>query len=68
MYLYPVPAVLALAGFIYILFMRPSIKDVRFGLVIACVGVLLFLLRSWRRKEWPFSRASAHDIAGEAVQ
>jgi amino acid transporter len=68
MYLYPVPAVLALAGFIYILFMRPSIKDVRFGLVIACVGVLLFLLRSWRRKEWPFSSAPAHNTAGETVQ
>jgi hypothetical protein len=48
--------------------MRPSIKDVRFGLVIACVGTLLFLLRSWRRKEWPFSRASAHNIVGETVQ
>ncbi len=68
MYLYPIPAFLALAGFIYILFVRPSIKEVRFGLVIAVIGMLLFLARSWQRKEWPFSGASAHNTVGEAVQ
>jgi basic amino acid/polyamine antiporter, APA family len=68
MYFYPIPALLALAGFIYILFVRPSIKEVRFGLVIAAVGMLLFLARSWRRREWPFSGAPAHKTVGEAVQ
>jgi hypothetical protein len=68
MYLYPIPAFLALAGFIYILFVRPSIKEVRFGLVIAAVGMLLFLVRSWQRREWPFSGAPAHKTVGEAVQ
>jgi basic amino acid/polyamine antiporter, APA family len=68
MYFYPVPALLAMAGFIYILFVRPSIKEVRFGLVIAVVGTLLFLARSWQRKEWPFSGEPAHNTVGEAVQ
>ena len=27
-----------------------------------------FLVRSWQRKEWPFSGQPAHDPMGEAVQ
>ena len=68
MYLYPVPAILAGLGFIYILFTRPSWKEVRFGAAIAFIGVIIFVIRSWRRKEWPFSGASAHNTAQEAVQ
>ena len=37
-------------------------------LLIALVGLIVFLLRSWRRKEWPFSGLPAHDPVGEAVQ
>jgi basic amino acid/polyamine antiporter, APA family len=68
MYLYPVPAVLAALGFIYILLTRPSWKEVRFGTAIALVGIILFVVRSWRRKEWPFSAPLAHDHPREAVQ
>jgi basic amino acid/polyamine antiporter, APA family len=68
MYLYPIPAVLAALGFIYILFTRPSLKEIRFGAVIAVIGVIIFLVRSWQRKEWPFSGHPAHNTAGEAVQ
>ena len=68
MYLYPIPAVLAAMGFIYILFTRPSLKEIRFGTVIAVIGVIIFLVRSWRRKEWPFSGEHAHNTAREAVQ
>jgi hypothetical protein len=68
MYLYPVPALLAALGFIYILYARPTLKEIRFGVVIALVGLIIFLVRSWGRKEWPFSGQPAHDPVGEAVQ
>jgi basic amino acid/polyamine antiporter, APA family len=68
MYFYPVPALLAALGFIYILYARPNLREIRFGAVIALVGIVLFLARSWRRGEWPFSRQPAHDTVGEAVQ
>ena len=68
MYLYPIPALLAALGFVYILYARPNLKEIRFGAAIACVGIILFLLRSWQRKEWPFSGQPAHNPVGEAVQ
>ncbi len=68
MYLYPVPAILAALGFIYILWARPTLKEIRFGVVIALIGTAIFMVRAWRRKEWPFSGTPAHDTAREAVQ
>jgi amino acid transporter len=68
MYLYPIPALLAALGFIYILSARPTLKEIRFGAVIAFVGLIIFLARSWQRREWPFSGPPAHDPVGEAVQ
>jgi amino acid transporter len=68
MVLYPIPALLAALGFIYILFTRPSLKEIRFGAVIAAIGMIIFLVRSWRRREWPFSSQPAHNTAGKAVQ
>jgi amino acid transporter len=61
MYLYPLPAFLALFGFVYVLFSRTgALRDLSYALVIVVVGVLIFLARSWRRKEWPFSPQAAH--------
>src|SRR5215467_756721 len=68
MYFYPIPALLAALGFIYVLYARPNLKEIKFGIGIAFVGIILFLARSWQRNEWPFSRRPAHDPAGEAVQ
>jgi amino acid transporter len=68
MYFYPLPALLAALGFIYILYARPNLREIRFGAVIALVGIVLFVLRSWRRGEWPFSGQPAHNTVGEAVQ
>jgi APA family basic amino acid/polyamine antiporter len=68
MYLYPIPALLAALGFVYILYARPNLKEIRFGLAIAIVGIVLFMVRSWQRKEWPISGPPAHDPMGEAVQ
>lgn len=69
MYLYPVPAVLAAAGFLYVLFERPGfMKEIRYALVIVAVGLVLFMFRSWRRREWPFGPALAHETTGAGVQ
>jgi basic amino acid/polyamine antiporter, APA family len=68
MYLYPIPAVLAALGFVYILCTRPSLKEIRFGSIIALAGIIIFVARSWKRREWPFSGQPAHDTVEEAVQ
>ncbi len=69
MYFYPLPAILAMAGFVYILFMRPGfMKEIRYALVIIIVGILIYMTRSWRRGEWPFSGRPAHQTAGAQVQ
>ena len=69
MWLYPVPAIMAGMGFLYVLFMRPGfIREIRFALVIIALGIVIFLLRSWRRREWPFSPSPAHQIADARVQ
>jgi APA family basic amino acid/polyamine antiporter len=55
MWLYPLPALVAAASFIFILFSRNNFqKEIRYASVILIAGVLVYLLRAWRRKEWPF--------------
>jgi amino acid transporter len=69
MYFYPLPAMLAMAGFIFVMVKRPgAMKEIRYGLVIILVGSFIYLVRSWRRGEWPFSGRPAHQIAGAPVQ
>ena len=69
MYLYPLPALLAALGFLYVLLARRNfLKEIRYALVIVVLGVVIYGVRSWRRREWPFSPNAAHEIAGEAVQ
>ena len=56
MWLYPIPALLAIAGFTFILVERGNfLREIRYAVVIVVVGVLTYLVRSWRRREWPFS-------------
>jgi basic amino acid/polyamine antiporter, APA family len=55
MWLYPVPALLAIAGFLFILFNRQNWqKEFRYAIVILVAGLLIFMIRSWRAHEWPF--------------
>ena len=57
MWLYPAPALLAIAGFLYVLISRPHFfKEVRYGLAIIVAGVVVYLARAVRRGEWPFGR------------
>jgi amino acid transporter len=56
MWLYPVPALLTIAGYLFILFGRANFaKEIRYAVVILVVGIGIFLVRAWRAGEWPFS-------------
>jgi amino acid transporter len=69
MYLYPVPALLAAGGFVFVMLERPNfMREIRYAVAIVVVGLIIFAVRSWRRKEWPFSRLPAHRMDGAAVK
>src|SRR5229473_1416427 len=56
MWLYPLPALIACAGFLFILFNRENaLREVRYAVVILATGVVIFMIRAWRSRDWPFS-------------
>jgi APA family basic amino acid/polyamine antiporter len=56
MWLYPAPALLAVAGFLYVLFGRRDFgKEIRYALLILISGTAIFIWRSWREGKWPFA-------------
>lgn len=55
MWLYPVPAVLSFTGFLYVLISRNNfLKEVRYAAVLIVLGLILYFIRSYKRREWPF--------------
>src|SRR5579884_2295073 len=55
MWLYPLPALLAILGFTYIVIERKDfLKEIRYAAVILIAGILLYALRAWRNRDWPF--------------
>ncbi len=57
MWLYPIPALVALASFVFILISRRDfLREVRYAGVILVLGVVIYTVRSWRRSEWPFGK------------
>jgi hypothetical protein len=55
MWLYPIPALLAIGGFLHILVMRKNfLREVVFAAVILITGLALYLLRARHNREWPF--------------
>ncbi len=59
MWLYPLPALLAIAGFLFILFNRANaLKEVRYAAVILVTGLAIYMVRAWRHREWPFGAAA----------
>jgi basic amino acid/polyamine antiporter, APA family len=66
MWLYPLPALLASAGFVFILFSRANfLREIRYAVVILAMGLAIFMIRAWRHGEWPFGEAVA--VAAETV-
>lgn len=57
MWLYPVPALIAIVGFLYVLFMRPNFdKEIRYAAVLIVIGLIIYFIRSYRRGEYPFNK------------
>ncbi len=55
MWLYPLPAIISLLGFTFILFSRKGFAtEIRYAAIIFFVGILIYLVRSFRKREWPF--------------
>jgi amino acid transporter len=66
MWLYPLPALLAIAGFLYILLARKNFqREIKYAVVILIVGLAVYLLRAWKNQKWPFTmpRGSAKATA-----
>ena len=62
MWLYPLPALLASGGFLFILFARPDWqKEMRYAVVILVTGVLIYVVRAWKESAWPFLAATARE-------
>jgi amino acid transporter len=59
MWLYPLPALMAIAGFTFILFARKNFqREIKYAMVILVAGLLVYFIRSWKRREWPFASES----------
>jgi len=60
MWLYPVPAIIALVGFLYVMLMRDGFtKQLKYAVVLIVVGLAVYLIRSYRRGEYPFASPMA---------
>lgn len=58
MWLYPLPALIALGGFIYVLISRKNfLREIRYAAVLIVVGLTVYFIRARVRDEWPFERA-----------
>src|SRR6184192_967820 len=53
MWLYPLPALIALLGWIFV-FATTQLLVILFGVGVLAVGCVTFLLWSWRTDRWPF--------------
>ena len=58
MWLYPLPALVALAGWIFV-FATTQVAVILFGVGVLALGCLAFLLWSWNTERWPFGLEAA---------
>ena len=58
MWLYPVPAVIAMLGWIFV-FVTTEAQVIVFGVGVLALGGVAFLLWSWNSKLWPFGAVEA---------
>ena len=54
--LFPLPALIALTGWIYIV-VTSGLRYIEIGFALMFIGVFAFLLRSYRVRQWPFEGA-----------
>jgi amino acid transporter len=66
MWLYPLPALVAFAGFVYIIRMRDNyLKQVKYAAVLIVVGLIIYLVRARARGEFPFGTAAVAAVTEE---
>jgi len=53
MWLYPIPALLAILGFLFVLLSRRG-NEIRYAAVILVLGLVIYFVRAWLQKVWPF--------------
>jgi basic amino acid/polyamine antiporter, APA family len=63
MWLYPIPCGAALAGWLY-MYVSAGEWFIRLGLTTLEVGVLVFLVWTWRTRQWPFGESLPADGPG----
>ncbi|MCL5266810.1 MAG: APC family permease [Bacteroidetes bacterium] len=64
MWLYPVPAVISLLGFTFILFSRKGFStQLHYAAFIFAAGVMVYFVRAFRKHEWPFQEMGEEDEA-----
>lgn len=66
MWLYPLPNLVALVGWIFI-FATTPVSVILFGLGGLAIGVVCFGIWSWRGKQWPFAAKAAALLVMVAV-
>jgi APA family basic amino acid/polyamine antiporter len=55
MWLYPLPPLVASAGFVFVLFSRTnSMQQIRYASLILITGLIIYFVRAWRNRDWPF--------------
>jgi APA family basic amino acid/polyamine antiporter len=60
MWFYPVPALVAIGGFLFVLFSRPNFqKEIKYAVVLIILGLIFYLVRAYLRREFPFSPTEA---------
>jgi APA family basic amino acid/polyamine antiporter len=64
MWLYPLPALIASVGFLFVLFSRKNFeKEIRYAMVILVAGLAIYMVRAWRNGQWPWGMAKGTAIS-----
>ncbi|HEY0759951.1 MAG TPA: amino acid permease [Acidisarcina sp.] len=59
-WLYPLPPLLAMAGFLFMLFSRTdAVRELRYAAAIALSGSVIYFARAFLQREWPFPNQHA---------
>jgi len=56
MWLYPVPGIISILGWFYILG-TVALKSILFAVAVFALGSLIFFIRARTRNEWPWQRS-----------
>jgi len=57
MWLYPLPALVAAAGFVFVLVKRENaVRELKYAVVILFAGLLLYVIRAYYSGTWPFQK------------